>query len=95
MGSIRVQKLTKSFGIHTIFQNVSFELHRGERIGLIGANGVGKSTLLKCLMGEEEYDAGAFVISEGETIGYLQQNITFDAAVTLRQTISDACSQES
>jgi len=90
VGSIRVQKLTKSFGIHTIFQNVSFELHRGERIGLIGANGVGKSTLLKCLMGEEEYDAGAFVISEGETIGYLQQNITFDAAVTLRQTISDA-----
>ncbi|MCI1822510.1 MAG: ABC-F family ATP-binding cassette domain-containing protein [Megasphaera sp.] len=90
MGSIRVQKLTKSFGIHTIFRNVSFELRRGERIGLIGANGVGKSTLLKCLMGQEEYDAGAFVISEGETIGYLQQNITFDTAVTLRQTITEA-----
>lgn len=90
MGSIRVQKLAKSFGVHTVFRNVSFELHRGERIGLIGANGVGKSTLLKCLMRQEEYDAGAFVISEGETIGYLQQNITFDTAVTLRQTIADA-----
>ena len=90
MGSIKIQRLAKSFGVHTIFKDVTFEIKRGERIGLIGANGAGKSTLLKCLMGEEDYDAGLFVISEGETIGYLQQDITFSDDVTLRQTVTDA-----
>jgi ATP-binding cassette subfamily F protein 3 len=90
VGSIRVQKLEKAFGVHSIFKNVSFELRRGERLGLIGANGAGKSTLLKCLMGEEEYDGGVFAVSEGETIGYLQQDITYDDAVTLRRTITEA-----
>lgn len=46
MGSIKVQKLTKSFGIHTVFKDVSFELHRGERLGLIGANGAGDSDIM-------------------------------------------------
>ncbi len=90
MGSIKVQKLSKSFGVRDIFTDVSFELRRGERIGLIGANGAGKSTLLKCLMGEEEYDGGIFTVSEGETVGYLQQDIAFDGGVTLRQAITDA-----
>ena len=90
MGSIKVQKLAKSFGIHTVFKDVTFEIRRGERIGLIGANGAGKSTLLKCLIGEEEYDNGIFAVSEGETIGYLQQDITFADDVTLRQTVTDA-----
>lgn len=90
MSSIKVQKLSKAFGVHVIFQDVSFEIRRGERIGLIGANGAGKSTLLKCLIGEEEYDSGTFVVSEGESIGYLQQDITFDPSITLRQVITDA-----
>lgn len=90
MGSIKVQKLAKSFGIHTVFHDVTFEIRRGERIGLIGANGAGKSTLLKCLIGEEEYDGGMFAVSEGESIGYLQQNVTVDDDITLRQTITEA-----
>ncbi len=87
--SIKVQKLEKSFGIHTIFRDVSFELRRGERIGLVGANGAGKSTLLRCLIGEEEYDSGFFHISDGETIGYLKQEISF-GSTTLREEINAA-----
>ena len=90
MGSIKVQKLEKSFGVRNIFHDVSFELRRGERLGLIGANGAGKSTLLKCLIGDEEYDGGTFVISEGESVGYLQQDITYEDGVTLRDTMTAA-----
>ena len=90
MGSIKVQKLEKSFGVRNIFHDVSFELRRGERLGLIGANGAGKSTLLKCLIGDEDYDGGTFVISEGESVGYLQQDITYEDDVTLRDTMTAA-----
>lgn len=87
--SIKVQKLGKSYGIQTIFQDLSFELRRGERVGLVGANGAGKSTLLRCLIGEEEYDSGFLHISDGETIGYLKQDISF-GDTTLREEMKAA-----
>ena len=76
MSAIKIQNLEKTFGIRTIFKNVSFELKRGERLALIGANGAGKTTLIKCLIGEEDYTDGAVIIPYGETIGYLKQDVT-------------------
>ena len=51
MAVLRVNGLTKYFGINSVFENVSFELKSGEHVGLVGANGAGKTTLLKCIMG--------------------------------------------
>ncbi len=73
MGILRVEGLSKAFGIDTLFTNVSFELRRGEKVGLIGANGTGKTTLLRCLMGCEQSDSGEIVLPAGETVGYVEQ----------------------
>ena len=54
MAVLKINGLSKSFGIKTVFENVSFEVRSGERIGLVGANGAGKTTLLRCLMGQED-----------------------------------------
>lgn len=75
MERIRIIGLSKSFGVRTIFTNVSFELKRGERVGLVGPNGAGKSTLMKCILGLEEADEGQVVKDSATTIGYLQQDI--------------------
>lgn len=73
MEVIRIQDLTKSFGINEIFHNVSFSLAHGDKIGLIGPNGTGKSTLLRCILGEEEYDSGDVIIPSDARISYVEQ----------------------
>lgn len=75
MEEIRIQGLSKSFGIRQVFENVSFTIKRGERLALVGPNGAGKSTLLKCILGYEEYDGGQVITSPVATIGYLQQDV--------------------
>ena len=92
MAAIKIQNLEKTFGIRTIFKNVSFELKRGERLALIGANGAGKTTLIKCLIGEEDYTDGAVIVPYGETIGYLKQDVTSTDEATLGETIDMAWS---
>lgn len=70
---LRVDNLSKSFGIHDVLKDVTFFIETGDKIGLIGANGMGKSTLVKCLLGELEKDSGNIVITQGTGIGYLEQ----------------------
>lgn len=89
MAILKISGLSKSFGIKTVFENVSFEVRSGERIGLVGANGAGKTTLLKCIMGAEEADKGSVKASDGAIIGYLRQDFNYTSH-TIREEMEDA-----
>lgn len=68
-----INNLMKFYGASKIFENISFELQTGERVGLIGQNGCGKTTLMKVLMGFEEYQEGTISFRKGTKVGYLDQ----------------------
>lgn len=89
MAVLKISGLSKSFGIKTVFENVSFEVRSGERIGLVGANGAGKTTLLKCIMGAKEADKGSVKASDGAIIGYLRQDFNYTSH-TIREEMEDA-----
>ena len=74
---IKVIGLSKSFGSQTIFDDISFNVNAGERIGLVGRNGHGKTTLLKMITGEEHQDSGEITIPRNYTIGHVSQHIRF------------------
>ena len=68
-----VNNLIKYYGANKVFENISFELHSNERVGLIGQNGCGKTTLMKVLMGVEDYHGGNISFRKGNRVGYLDQ----------------------
>lgn len=76
---IRLQQLTKSFGTRVLFEDVSFHLSPGERVGLVGRNGFGKTTLFKILLGTEQPDSGDVLIPRDYKVGHLSQTLVFDA----------------
>ena len=82
-----VQHLTKSFGALQLFEDISFSIGEGQKVGLIAKNGTGKSTLLSILCGKEGYDAGDIVFRRDLKIGFLEQSPTFDP----EETVLDAC----
>ncbi|WP_156299138.1 ribosomal protection-like ABC-F family protein [Streptobacillus canis] len=71
---LNVNQITKSFEEKKVLNNVSFELFRGDKVGIIGKNGIGKSTLLKILIGKLKQDYGDFKIGERVSIGYYDQD---------------------
>jgi len=74
---ISIVNISKSFGSENLFDEVSFDLNPGERIGLVGRNGHGKTTLLRLLTGEETPDSGAITVAKGYRLGYLTQVLHF------------------
>lgn len=70
---LQVEDLAKSFDEQLLFEGISFEVHRGEKVALIGANGTGKTTMLRILMGQTGADAGSFKLGTGVQIGYYDQ----------------------
>ncbi|MEH7150813.1 ABC-F type ribosomal protection protein [Bacillus thuringiensis] len=85
-----VNNVTKSFGGNTIFENISLEIKNGERVGLVGRNGSGKTTIFGLLTGRESLDAGAIHMKKGTRIGHVAQIPKFDEAMTVYDVLSSA-----
>jgi ATP-binding cassette subfamily F protein 3 len=77
--------IKKSFGDQPLFDDITFSLHRRERVGLVGRNGHGKTTLLRMVTGEESMDAGEIVVPRRYRIGYLEQHIAFTRPTILEE----------
>ena len=84
------ENVGKSYGNHTIFKNVSFTIERGDKVAFVGRNGEGKSTLVKCIMNEIEYE-GILTLGHNVQIGYFAQNQAslLDEELTVFQTIDN------
>src|SRR6185436_20929815 len=87
MSLITASSLSKSFGAEDIFRDVSFAVDKGARLALVGPNGIGKTTLLRILVGLEEPAAGQVTRARSLRIGYLPQEADFQ----LEGTVWDAC----
>lgn len=87
--NLQVDGLTKSFGDLVLFNNISFGVSEGERIGLIAKNGTGKTTLLNILAGKEDYDSGSVVFRRDLRVGYLPQDPDYPGELT----VLEACFQ--
>lgn len=84
---IDVQNVSKAFGAHVLFKNLSFSIAEGQRVGLIARNGTGKTTLLSIVSEHESCDSGNIIFRNGIKVGYLEQTPKFDA----NDTVLDAC----
>ena len=84
---LELQNLGKSFGEHEVLQDVNAGVERGDRIGIIGANGTGKTTLLRILCGETLPDTGDAAFGTGVTCGYLEQNARLDPTLDIYATM--------
>lgn len=90
MIEISVNNITKSFGFNNVIDNISFDIHTGEIIGLVGINGCGKSTLLKLIAREEIEDKGTISIRKNTTIGYLKQNYIFNEDLSVKELLYES-----
>ncbi len=82
---ISIDNLSKSFGGRVLFDGISFKINAKERVGLVGRNGHGKSTLLRIIVGQEGYDEGAVTMPKGYRIGHVEQHIHFTERTVLAE----------
>jgi ATP-binding cassette subfamily F protein uup len=87
---ISVQGISKAFGANPLFQNVSFSVSEGDRIGLVGPNGSGKSTLLRILAGDVDSDSGERALRKRTRLSYVEQDSSFKPGSTIRSVVEHA-----
>lgn len=92
MSLLNVQNLSQGFGDRAIFENVSFRLLKGEHIGLVGANGEGKSTFMNIITGKLMPDEGTIEWAKNIRIGYLDQHTVLEKGMTIRDVLKSAFS---
>ena len=92
MSILNVEHLTHGFGDRAIFDDVSFRLLKGEHIGLVGANGEGKSTFLNIIMGKLMPDEGKVEWSKNVRAGYLDQHTVLTPGMTIEDVLKSAFS---
>jgi ATP-binding cassette subfamily F protein uup len=92
---INAQGITKAFGADPLFQDVSFTVSEGDRIGLIGPNGSGKSTLLRILAGTISPDSGELAVRKRLRFSFVEQDSQFESGETVRSVIQDAMASAS
>lgn len=85
---LNVGNLSKAYGGQLLFEDASFQVAPGERVGLVGRNGTGKTTLLRILLGEEDADAGTVSVPAGYRIGHLAQRLMFRHGTVLSEAAS-------
>ena len=90
MSILTVEHLSHGFGDRAIFEDVSFRLLKGEHIGLIGANGEGKSTFMNIITGKLMPDEGKIEWAKNVRVGYLDQHTVLEKGMTLRQVLASA-----
>ena len=88
--SLDIENLTKAYGEHTVLQNIDMQIRRGEKIAFVGKNGEGKTTLVKCIVGELDF-MGSLRLGYNVKVGYFAQNqaTTLDDSKTVFQTVDD------
>ncbi len=91
---ITINNLSKSYGTRVLFDNLSFSVGKNEKIGLVGRNGHGKTTLLKMIVGEAEYDSGEIQIPKNYKIGYLKQHLDFKYNTVIEEVASSLPKEE-
>ena len=88
MNYISIDNISKAYSDKLLFENISFGIEKGEKTALVAANGTGKSTMMKILVGKEECDKGSIAYNENMRIGYLEQMPYFDPTLTIQDVIS-------
>ena len=88
--SLDIENLTKAYGEHTVLQNIDMQIRRGEKIAFVGKNGEGKTTLVKCIVGDLDF-MGSLRLGHNVKVGYFAQNqaTTLDDSKTVFQTVDD------